>query len=306
LKRIQTAQIRYFTREALHSLITSTGRTFVSVLTIGFALFIFGIYLLVSQNFRLLIERWQEQIHIEVFLSDDLTLKETNKLESQFKARAEILEITYVSKKDAWDKFKQQGYEQFFEGLSQNPLPASFQLKLKPEWRHLEKIRSESEELLKIPGVEDVTSGIDLVEKLQMLSHFIRIAGFFIGLLIFVASLFIISNTIKLSLYTRITEIDILKLVGATNAFIMVPYLIEGVLQGLAGALVALCLLFVGFKGFMTQLRADEFIVLGFGSFSFISPKQWMMLIFIGISIGFLGSFISVGQFLKPHLTRRP
>jgi len=143
------------------------------------------------------------------------------------------------------------------------------------------------------------------VAKLQFVANFFRMSGLFVGLLIFLASVFIISNTIKLSLYTRIEEIVIMKLVGGTNSFIKTPYLIEGVIQGLMGSLIAVMFLFGGYRLFLSQIRIDEIMVLGFGNLSFISILQAIQLAIVGICIGFMGSYISVDQFLKPKYTRR-
>ncbi|MFC1848603.1 cell division protein FtsX [candidate division CSSED10-310 bacterium] len=304
MRQEKSSQIQYFVKEALYSLRLSRSRTLISIATIGFALFIFGIYLLVSANIKRLIEKWQEEIHIEIFLSDELTLRETDSMGEKLRKKDDILQATYISKKMAWEKFQRLGYEQFFEGLSKNPLPASFQLKLRAEKRTVAKIKKLSAELLEIPGVEDVTSGVDLIEKLEIVANFIKVAGFFAGLLIFIASIFIISNTIKLSLFTRVDEIDIMKLVGGTNSFIMMPYLFEGIIQGLVGAGLAIALLFLAYQAFLIQLRVDELVVLGFGYISFVSASQWLQLMLIGILIGLLGSYISVSQFLRPRTTR--
>lgn len=305
MKDISTGSLSYYIYEAVHSLILSRGRAVVAIVTIGFSLFLLGIYFLISLNFSLLIHRWQEEIHLEVFLTDDLTLPETESLEKRLRSRSEIQEVTYCSKSEAWDNFKTQGYEHFIEGLSTNPLPASFQLRLKADYRTIPEIRLISQELLKIPGIDDVTSGIDLVEKLEVVSHFIHIAGLFVGLLVLIASIFIISNTIKLSLYTRIDEIDIMKLVGSTNSFIMLPFVIEGVIQGLTGSLAAISLLYAGFELFVHQARTDELLVLGLGTLSFMSLWQGTKLVVFGITIGFFGSYFSVSQFLRPTFSRR-
>lgn len=305
MKEDRLMKVQYFLQEAIRSLLNNRGRAFVSIATIGFSLFIFGIFLLVSQNIKSHVENWQDEINIELFLADELTMKETERIREQLESRDDVTEVVYISKKDALNRFQNQGYDQFIEGLESNPLPASFQIQLVPEKRNIAQIEKISSELLTIPGIEDVTSGIDLVEKLNIVARFLKLSGIFAGILIFIASVFIISNTIKLSLYTRIDEIEIMKLVGGTNGFIMSPYLFEGILQGFAGGLSAIIFLFLSYEIFMIKLQIDEFVLLGLGSFSFISPLQWIQILGIGIIIGFLGSYISVSQFLKPHFSTR-
>ncbi|MBN2383304.1 ABC transporter permease [bacterium] len=304
-KKFQTL-LHYFTQEALHALLLSKGRSCVSIATIGFALFIFGIYLLIAGNVQTFVEVWQEEIHLEVFLSDDLTLNETNEIAHTIEALPDVLSpVRYISQNEALERFKKQGYENFFEGLSHNPLPASFQIILQPEKRTIADIKRISSELLAIPGIDDVTSGIDLVKKLEVVSSFIRMAGFFAGFLIFIASIFIISNTIKLSLYTRLDEIEIMKLVGATNSFVMVPYLIEGIIQGITGAFSSMFFIFIGYRLFLARMQFAEVVLLGFGPLSFLSFGQCLELVIIGIIIGLVGSFISVKHFLNPRFSRR-
>jgi cell division transport system permease protein len=148
-------------------------------------------------------------------------------------------------------------------------------------------------------GIEDVQFNRDWLEKLIGVSKIIQAIGFFLGGILVLASFFIISNVIKLNVYARQNEIEIFRLVGATNSFIKAPFVIEGIILGFAGGILSLMLLFVSIKSFPIYLGPSYNFIKPFIIFSFLSLNHSLILVLSGGLIGLIGSLSSIGKFLK-------
>ncbi len=246
--------ILYCIEEALVELWRNRLVNLVSIVTIAVSLFILGVFATVSSNLNLLLVGWSNRVQLTVYLSDEAGAGERKDLEELLSSAEAADSFEYVSKDEAIERF--QSYFPELETLpamlESNPLPASFEIQMAPDYRLPEQVHRFAEELSSKPGIEEVDYDLLWVERLTTIIELVRALGFFIGGALVVASVFTIFNVIKLTVYGRQDEIGIMRLVGATHAYIRGPFLVEGMLQGGLGGVAALMLLYTAYEFFPT------------------------------------------------------
>jgi cell division transport system permease protein len=242
-----------------------------------------------------------QEMAVVCFLNKDISLPEKDSIENELKSSPLVTKINFVSKEKALEKF----FEKFPElraivnNLDSNPFPPSFEITLKEKDLSYQETQTFINKLKKIKNIEDVQFSKDWVEKMRSLSRLARAVGFFLGGILVLASFFIVSNVIKLNVMARKDEIEILRMVGGTNAFIRIPFLTEGIFLGALGGILSLFLLFVVIKLFPVYLGASLGILNELINFRYLSFSQSLALIFSGAVIGFFGSMSSIAKFLK-------
>jgi cell division transport system permease protein len=209
--------------------------------------------------------------------------------------------VSFTSKDEALTAFKRelQGRESLLEGLGENPIPASLQLKLHEPYQTPEGLKQLTASLARLEGVEDVLYGQEWVDRVAGLVRLLRLLGLSVGLVLGLASLLIVSNTIRLAVHARAEEIEVMRLVGATHLHIRVPFVLEGMLQGILGALLAIGLLFAVYRATLWQLQLTPGQIFGIGVGSFLQARWAVAMVLAGAGLGAFGSLISVGRFLK-------
>jgi cell division transport system permease protein len=287
--------VKLVTREAFRAFRRAPGLSALAVAAIGFSLFTTGLYALVALNFRGALENLAERVEIVAFLMRG-TPPETVTLASQdIAAFPEVLEVNYVSEEEAL-KRAQQELEEFREAykeLSTNPLPASFEIRLKPPYRSAAAVRAVADRLAGFAFVDDVRYGREWVERLDQLRRLASIVQFMIGIAFAIVAMAIIGVTIRITVLQRAPEIAIMRLVGATNNFIRGPFVLEGAIKGVLGGVVALLLCWGGFTLFKVALGSD------LPDLRFFRPLDMVVIVLFGTLIGLLGSLLSVGRHLK-------
>lgn len=287
-------------KELLEGLKANKEGFLITTLTIAISMAIFGIFLIVFFNLHEMVGKWREKFQIVVYLNDDIPKKELNNLKGFLKSRQEIEKILFISKEEALVKFKKRlnNLKTIMDNFDNNPLPASFELALKKKHRNFDTIKTIAADLKKFKGVEDLEYGEIWLERLETILFFLKFIVIAIGGFICLGIIFIISNTIKLSLYSRKDEIEIMQLVGATDWFIKRPFLLQGMIQGLLGVIFSIAILYGFYLAFIINLQTSNFFV-GYHSFLFIPPSVLGFLIVLGMLIGCVGSYISLRKFLK-------
>lgn len=288
-------------REGLRGLGRSGWGGVASVGTIAAAFLIMGIFLLLSQNLGLVLTQWKEQVQVTVFLEEGLPMDQIAYLKKKISAEMAVKSLSYTSKEEALASFKRElkGQESLLEGLGENPLPASFQLKVQERYQSPEAIKRLVISLKRLEGVEDVLYGQEWVERLNTTVRLLRLMGLSVGLILTAASVLIVANTIRFSVHARAEEVEIMRLVGATKTYIRAPFLIEGLLQGLIGAILSLFLLFLIYKGVLWHLRFSPAQIYGLGVGRFLDPPSLVLTLGAGAAVGGLGSLISVSRLLR-------
>ena len=296
----------YFIKKAVGSI---KGNPFVNVVTvsvIAVSFLILSSFLALFGNLKTLLAAWEQRVQIEAYLKDGLSAGQIEVLQTSIVSFDGVKEVRYISKDDAIKRFSNEmpAIAGLVDDLDENPLPSSIRVILDDGHREFIKVESLAVRLGEMPGVDDVFYGQEWLEKFSGFISLLKLSGLIMGLFLLLTTTFIISNTIRLALYARKEELEIMKLLGATDSYMKMPFLIEGLLQGLAGAAMALVSLYAIYHLFalkLTGANSLSFITLSTGSFqlSFLSLETIFYLLICGMALGLFGSFVSLGRFLK-------
>jgi len=277
---------------------------FVNVVTVGtitLALLIVSLFLLVFVNLESAAENWSERVQVTVYFDKDLSGQEQSAFREKISALAGVSRVSYVSRDEALKRFKNRlkGQETLLDGVRSEVLPTSFEITLKRSYRETASVEEFVTKLKKIPGITEVQYGEEWVRRFNSFLNFIRLLGALLGGFLVIAVVFIVSNTIKLTIYSRRDELEVMSLVGATRFFISAPFLLEGVIQGLAGSVISLVLLFGLYEGFLHN--AGSFITFNpaASGLSFLPAEYVFGLLLAGAVLGFIGSLTSLKRFIN-------
>lgn len=292
-------QLAYLVREAVTNIRINRTTTLIAVATTAFTLACFGVFLLLYLNLRGIASSLQGEIKVIVYLDDRLTASEVSDLRRRLEIEQEAASLAYVSREQALADFREQfpSEHHLLEGLGANPLPASFVVSLAPTFRSSEAVKRWAERIRALPGVVQVQYSREWIDNLATMLGYIELAAAAVGTLLSIASVTIIASTIRLTLYARRDEIEILRLIGATGAFIKVPYLLEGAALGALGGALALGLLKSGFEFFTIHLGAPSRLLGVASRFAFFPPRVSAMMVLAGLLLGCAGSFVSLIEF---------
>jgi cell division transport system permease protein len=273
----------------------------ISSITIGIisiCLFLVGGYLLMTHNLQGVFETWKSQVRITIYLRDGFPEQDILVFQDRLSSLTEIHSVTYTSKNQALEEFGAMlGGDRFLiEGLDRNPLPASLRITPAEPYRNLAGVNLILGAVGDDPLVQDIQYGQDWLDRLDRLFDLLDFGAVVLGLTLSLAAVFIISNTIKITVMARKDELEIMRYVGATEGFIRMPFLVEGVIQGMAGAVLSLILL----GGVYTLLanRSDQplLTMLNVGSLTFLPLSAIISILLGGMVLGGLGSLASVGK----------
>lgn len=276
-------------------------RNVFSVTIICLSFLFLGIFLALSNNLRQTAENLSSNMVMTFFLEKGLTESEVGQLEARLRQSHHVAGIRYISAEKALERFRQNFPElqSILDNLKANPFPASLEATLAKESSSSPDVLAFIQTARGIEGIEDVQFNRDWIEKMQSLSRLAKAVGFFLGGILILASFFIISNVIKLNVFARKNEIEILRLVGATNLFIRIPFILEGIVLGILGSALSLALLFLVIKAFPLYLGSSLGALQQLLSLRSLTTGQSLWLVAGGAAIGILGSVTSVSRFLK-------
>jgi cell division transport system permease protein len=292
-------RVLYLLREAAANVLVNRTTTMVAVATTAFTFACVGVFLLLYVNLRAMALSLEQDIQVIVYLQDEATTQTVQDVERVLKADRSIASLLYVSKEQALADFQKQfpADSHLLEGLGQNPLPASFVVTLTADSRSSDAVRSWAERARSIAGVSQVQYNQEWVDALASVVRYIEAAAIIVGVILSAASVTIIANTIRLALYSRREEIEILSLIGATKAFIRVPYLLEGAALGLLGSALSLVILKTGFELFRHEIRSTSRFLGVDQLLTFFPWEVCAVLAMVGLFLGFAGSFLSLLRF---------
>ncbi len=294
---------RFFFAEALRSIRANAAVSIAATVTVLIAVFILGAFIPSFLYVQSTVDSQKARVDINVFVSDAATVTQVEGLRSNLTAlqeQGQIASFAYVSKDEALVKLRARLNDpSILEELPGNPLPASFEVKPTDPSRS-DAIIAQLEDSPAIDSELGISYGKETADRLLSVARFIQWAGLGLISILLVASILLIGNTIRLSIFARRREVEVMKLVGATNWFIRWPFVIEGVICGLIGAVLSVGLLFavkVGvvdtwIRGADSDLTRDSATTIGF-------PLLGLMLIVSGAIVGALGSGITLRRFLK-------
>jgi len=285
----------YFLSEASASLWRGRRAAVLSVLTITGGFFVLGFFLVLNSNLQRLVGRWTESAELSVYLKDDATQDQLRIVDELIGGSGLAASREYVSKPQAAARFKQDFPDLAGAAtrLESNPFPASFEIRLRPEVREAGgAVDNLATTLTGLGGVADVRYDRRWLTRLNSVVRLLRTLGVGIILLLAFASALTVANVVRLAASAREDEIEIMTLVGAPLAYVRGPFVLEGVLQGGAGALVAVALLWLVFAAANARYGAMAARAVGLGAITFLPWPLGLLLVLGGMALGCLGGLI--------------
>lgn len=246
-------------------------------------------FLLISINIDAWIGDLRSKLEIEVFLDITISDNEAQLVVNKVKRINGVQKCKYISKEDAAKRFEKEFGKSVYEVLQSNPLPASITINLTPQFQNTEGAAGVSGELKKIEGVDDIVYQKQIITVIDNYLDIVYTSGIIIIILLVSITLILLYNTIRITIYSRRDIIEIMKLVGAKKSFIKRPFLIEGLLQGILGAGIASLGLYITVR--LIKKLVYPYIV--------IKPEIYMLIILLGMIIGYTASKISVQKHLE-------
>jgi cell division transport system permease protein len=285
--------LRYFFTEAAASLWRGRRAAILSVLTIGAGLFVLGIFLLLNVNLQRIVGQWSESAELSVYLDDAATQEQLHSIDTMIAQSGLAAERQYVSKQEAIARFRADfpDLAPTAAALERNPLPASFELRIKPEVRQATgAIDGLVSALRDMGGVADVRYDREWLGRLNTVVRGARIAGVGIVVLLALAAAMTVANVVRLAAASRRAEIEIMQLVGAPLAFVRGPFVAEGILQGGLGALLAMLALGLVYLFLRARYAAEIASVIG-GPLAFLPAAATLLVVAGGMLLGCLGGY---------------
>ena len=287
----------YFIREDFVSIRRNGLMSIAAISTVAISLLVLGLFLVLVFNINNMASMLESQVQITVYVKDEVSADKLTELKGQLTKITGVTKVGFTSKEQAMKDFRKRLGEQkeLLDSLGDvNPLPNSFAVHVdKPE-----NLKSIAEKIRKLENIESMRFGQEIIEQLFKVTYFIRVGGLVLIVFLTFATLFIISNTIRLTVFARRKEVSLMKYVGATDWFIRWPFLLEGMMLGLIGGVVAFVLIGIVYSIIVEQIHSTL-------AFMPILPKQPLLsnvsilIVFLGMTIGATGSFISLKKFLK-------
>jgi cell division transport system permease protein len=273
----------------------------MSLAAVGFTLLLLAFYLLFLANLQAVGDRLGRELQITLYLDKGLSDGERVRLRDAVAAREEVEEVEYCSPQQALESLKEAmgAAAQVLRGLAENPLPGSLEVRLKKPCRNLEAIERVSGILSGLEGVMEVEYGGGWVKRFFAFVRVLRWLSVSLGLLLLFASVIVISSTLTLGFYSRRDEIEILRLVGATEWYIRLPFFLEALLQGVGGAVVAVGLLWLLYEGFRIYMGISWSLFAGWVQPCFLSLPMTITLILLGAMVGVVSSLLTFSRFSR-------
>lgn len=281
----------YFTKEASIGLSRNGLMTLATIVTITLSLIVLGSFHIVIANTNFLMDMAKEVLELRVYLEDDADPYE---LQSKIIEYPGVKDVTYIPKEKGAEWLEQNlGVKDLFKATD-NPLPNMINVKLQDD----AKVKTLAKKIEVLPGIDEVEYGESFVEMMLIIVQIVWILGISLVAIIGIVVLYIIVNTIRLTVFARRKEIEIMKLVGATDWFIRWPFLIEGILLGLTGSIIALLLLSKGYA-LLTQYIKQFAPFIPLLAEQVINRQMLVIMTTLGVFFGMLGSMVSLKKFLR-------
>jgi cell division transport system permease protein len=253
-------------------------------------LLIFGIFLLATANLREVLRFAHEKVEIVAFLEDDLSPAGADSLVAELENIPFVENIRQVSAASALERLKTEfgNRSYILDALDENPLPASLEITLKPQYRLKDRVVSVAERVEQMAGVEDVSYGRGWITVLEKMVRMFAVIDIVVGLVVGIAAVVTVSYTVRLTLFARRDLIRVLKLVGATDFFVMAPFILEGLITGAVSIVLSAGVLYLGFRA--VDLKVPQAVFMPWGMIAFFAV--------FGLIVAALGSWLSVRSFL--------
>lgn len=271
----------------------------VTLLTVSLSILIVSAFILFFINTNEIMNFWKKGLRVMAYLKTEIPSAEMLALKNQLQTMSGVESVIFISKEDALKQLKAQMKRQasLFDNLVKNPLPDAFEIRLSAATQSWEKVELLAAQIESLDEVEEVEYGQKWLGRFTQIFDLFTLTGYAMCTIFFMAAVFIMANTIRLVIYSRRDEIEIMRLVGAAERFIKIPFYIQGLLQGALGAAIGLAVLFVAFLFMASNIEQGFFS--GLFNIQFLSPLISAAIVLASMLVGWLGSYLSLKQFLK-------
>lgn len=290
----------YAMKQGVRSIFKNKWYSLASIATIGACLLLFGVFFGILANFNHIVKTAEKGVSVTVFFDDGITDERIEEIGNLITARTEVAEVKYVSADQAWEDFKATQSEEFGNGFTENPLArcANYEIYL----NDISMQNTLVKYLETVEGIRRINSSAITANTLTGVNSMIGYVSVGIIIILIAVSFFLISNTVTIGISVRKEEITVMKYIGATDFFVRAPFVFEGIIIGIVGAAVPLCLIYVIYNNVVDYIATRfnvlssllNFLPLG-EVFRTLVPVSFIM----GIGIGFLGSFVTVKKHLR-------
>lgn len=290
----------YFIEKALTGMRNALFVNILAAANIALSLTLFGGFLVAFVNAGHIAERLGNRLEVTAYLKDGVAGETLAALEEEIKRFPETKGVIYISKEEALTSLKKElgGDSSVLDGLDGNPLPASLTIKLKEKFQNPEGIKSVTGRLKGVHYINDLQYGGEWMDRFSTLLSTVKLGGMIFGIVLMLSTMLIVSNTIRLTIQTRMDEIDVMRLVGATPMFIKIPFFIEGLILGIFGAIFATVTM-IGVKLLMEYNFGSSMKLLFGGNIDLLPYQAVIGLFSFGMAFGLFGSVISLWRFPK-------
>ncbi len=286
-------------KRAIQDILDNRFLNLVTIITIAISILIVSAFALFFVNASDIINSWKKGMRIMAYLKPDTIDINIAEIKLKIEGMYGVRDVTFISKNEALNLLKKQMRRQssLLDNLKENPLPDAFEIRMITSSESQDKIEVLATRLESLPMVDEVEYGQRWLGRFTNFFNLFKLTGYALGSLFFMATVFIIANTIRLVLYSRREEVEIMRLVGATDRFIKAPFYLEGIIQGAVGGFTGLSVLFVIFLFISSNIEQDLYS--GLLTIRFLSLWAFCGIIFCSMFIGWLGCYVSLKQFLK-------
>ncbi|MDO9567159.1 MAG: permease-like cell division protein FtsX [Candidatus Desulfaltia sp.] len=289
----------FFFKRAFQDIRTNSFLSAVTIITIFLSVLIVSTLVLFFLNTNDYMNSWKKGIKIIAYLKPDIV--ETNLVDIKNKIHGlyGVAEAEFISKEEAMKRLREQMKRQssLLNGFKENPLPDAFEIRLTEQFSNSERIENLAVQIEALPEIDDVEYGRRWIGRFIKLFDLFRLTGYAMSGIFFMAAVFIVANTIRLVIYSRREEIEIMRLIGATDRFIKTPFYIEAVIQGALGGIIGLAALFAAY--IYISINVEQSLSFDLLHVRFFSLRLSGAIILCSMLVGWLGCFISLRQFLK-------
>ncbi|OGR29527.1 MAG: hypothetical protein A2091_03350 [Desulfuromonadales bacterium GWD2_61_12] len=267
-----------------------------TITTVAVALTLMAIFGAFVGNLQEMARRWSRDVQVVIYLDQPPGQKTLRTWLDHIERQPEVERVTFVSQPEAFNRFRQRLGDDadLLAGMTPDILPASLEIRLQEDFRNRQGVATLANTLRSNPAFADMRHGQDWLERFESVIRLLRASSVVLGGVLLFASLFVVANTIRLTLYARRDEIEVMALVGATPFFIRVPFVLEGIMQGVIGGGVALTSSYLLYRAALSQDMAVWLRATGLEQLLFLSPSAQVLIVVGGGALGLAGSLIAV------------
>ena len=292
--------MRVFIKKAIGDILDNRFLNTVTILTIAFSILIVSAFSLFIMNTNTLLESWKKGIRVMVYLKPSTAPTAFASIEARIKSLDGVEDVFFIPRAEALRQLKtqMQRHSSLLDRLERNPLPDAFEIRMIADSRNLENIEKLARKLERLVAVEEVEYGQKWLGRFTQMIKLFYLAGYVLGGMLLMAAIFFVANTVRLVIYSRRDEIEVMRLVGAESGFIKAPFYIQGLIQGLLGGVLGLTGLFGAYLA--VSVKVQQGFGTGMFEIQFLPVSAYAGIVFASMFVGWLGCYLSLKQFLKP------